>query len=76
MTGERPPGPAGRTIAEDLGAAATEENGTGGAAAVTEADGLDLLCDDLGFCSAAPPLLPPAQLGSPDLSGSDYESLP
>ena len=60
LTGERPPGPAGRTIADDLGAAATEEKRAGGAAAVTEVDGLDLLCDDLGFCSAAPPLAPPA----------------
>ena len=76
LTGERPPGPAGRTIADDLGAAATEEKRAGGAAAVTEVDGLDLLCDDFGFCSAAPPLAPPAQLGSPGLRGSDFESLP
>ena len=58
MTWERPR--AGRTVVEELEAAATEEKRAGGAAAVTAANGLDLLCDDWGFsvCSSAAPLAP------------------
>ena len=75
-SGARIPAGGANTDSEEQGGEEAEEKRAGAAAAAAAADGPDPLCDDFGFCSAAPPLEPPAQLGSPGLRASDSESLP